>query len=75
MKQNGIFSKITEKIKNEYTKKNVIIPSYRYIDDGRSLYIMIRYQKDTPYNYLKSQDIYFSITLDDRFPKSQPYVR
>ena len=75
MKQNEIFSQITEKLKNEYTKKNMIIPSYRYIDDGRSLYIVIRYQKDTSFNYLKSIDIYFSITLDERFPKSQPYVR
>lgn len=69
------FSDLSSKLVKTFSKKNILIPTYRYIDNDKSLYIVLRYQKNTELNPIKGQDIYFSITLDEKFPSSFPYVR
>ena len=65
-----IVSKINSKI-----IKNVFIPTYRYINKDNDLYILLLYKKNTYLNPYKETDIFFSITINNSFPKIIPYVR
>jgi len=75
MSHKEIFQKIIDKLTSKYSIKSKIIPTFRYIDNDKSLYIMLKYKRKTEYNVFQSFDLYFSITLDEKFPDSLPYVR
>lgn len=75
MSQKNIFSLITNKLISKYSIKSKLIPTFRYIDNGKSLYILLKYKKKSDYNVFNTTDLYFSIVLDDKFPDSFPYVR
>ena len=75
MSQKELFSSIIKKLMSQYSIKSKIIPTFRYIDNDKSLYIILKYKRKTEYNPYQSNDIYFSITLDDKFPDIPPYVR
>ena len=75
MSRKSIFSLITNKLISKYSIKSKIIPTYRYIDNDRSLYILLKYKRKSEYNVFNTIDIYFSIVLDEKFPESLPYVR
>ena len=75
MSSNKIFSEVINKLTSKYSIKSKIIPTYRFIENDKYLYIIIRLIKDTEYNPYKDLDIYFSITLDDKFPESLPIVK
>ena len=75
MSANKIFYEITNQLTSKYSIKSKLIPSYRFIENDKYLYIIIRLIKNTEYNPYKDLDIYFSITLDDKFPESLPIVK
>ncbi len=75
MSTNKIFYEITNQLTSKYSIKSKLIPSYRFIENDKYLYIIIRLIKNTEYNPYKDLDIYFSITLDDKFPESLPIVK
>ena len=75
MSQNKIFSEIIKELISKYLIKSKIIPTYRFIENDKYLYIIIRLIQNSEYNPYKNQDIYFSITLDDKFPESSPQVK
>ena len=75
MSTNKIFYEITNQLTSKYSIKSKLIPSYRFIENDKFLYIIIRLIKNTEYNPYKDLDIYFSITLDDKFPESLPIVK
>ena len=75
MSTNKIFYEITNQLTSKYSIKSKIIPTYRFIENDKYLYIIIRLIKNTEYNPYKDLDIYFSITLDDKFPESLPIVK
>lgn len=75
MSKKELFSTIINKLLTKYSIKSKIIPTFRYIDNGKSLYIIIKFKRKTEYNIYQFADIYFSITLDERFPDILPYVR
>ena len=59
----------------KYYIESKLIPTYRYIENDKYLYIIIRLIKNKEYNPYDNIDIYFSITLDDKFPESLPQVK
>ena len=59
----------------KYYIESKLIPTYRYIESDKYLYIIIRLIKNKEYNPYDNIDIYFSITLDDKFPESLPQVK
>ena len=67
MSRKSIFSLITNKLISKYSIKSKIIPTYRYIDNDRSLYILLKYKRKSEYNVFNTIDIYFSIVLDEKF--------
>ena len=73
-KNNTIFENITSKL-IEYTKKDILIPTYRYINKDKNLYILFLLKHSTEINPFKEMDFYFSITLNENYPNSEPYVR
>ena len=73
-KNNTIFENITSKL-IEYTKKDILIPTYRYINKDKNLYILFLLKHSTEINPFKGMDFYFSITLNENYPNSEPYVR
>ena len=73
-KNNTIFESITSKL-TEYIKKDVLIPTYRYINKDKNLYILFLLKHSTEINPFKGMDFYFSITLNENYPNSEPYVR
>jgi hypothetical protein len=75
MDQKELFSQIVKKLTSKYSIKSKIIPTFRYIENGKSLYLLIKYKRKTEYNVFQSIDLYFSIALDEKFPDSSPYVR
>ena len=75
MSQNELFQTIINKLTSKYSIKSKIIPTFRYIDNDKSLYIILKYKRKTEYNIFQSIDIFFSITLDEKFPEVPPYVR
>jgi ubiquitin-protein ligase len=75
MSQKSIFSLIANKLISKYSIKSKLIPTFRYIENGKSLYILLKYKKKSEYNVFNTMDLYFSINLDDKFPDSLPYVR
>ena len=75
MSQNKIFSEIIKELIPKYYIESKLIPTYRYIENDKYLYIIIRLIKDNEYNPYKNIDINFSITLDDKFPESLPQVK
>ena len=75
MSQKELFSNIINKLISKYSIKSKIIPTFRYIDNDKSLYIVLKYKRKTEYNIFQSTDIFFSITLEDKFPDLLPYVR
>lgn len=75
MSQKELFSTIINKLVSKYSIKSKIIPSFRYIDNDKSLYIILKYKRKTEYNPFQSTDIFLSITLDEKFPDVLPYVR
>ena len=75
MSQNKIFSEIIKELIQKYYIESKLIPTYRYIENDKYLYIIIRLIKDNEYNPYKNIDINFSITLDDKFPESLPQVK
>ena len=70
-----VFSIIINKLLSKYSIKSKLIPTFPYIDNGKSLYIILKYKRKTVYNIFELNDIYFSITLDKKFPDILPYVR
>ena len=75
MSQKEIFSIIINKLLSKYSIKSKLIPTYRYIDNGKSLYIVLKLKRKTEYNPFQLNDIYFSMTIDEKFPDILPYVR
>ena len=75
MNQNKYFSEIINLLTSKYSISSKIIPTYRFIEDGKYLYIIIRLIKNTEYNPYQNIDIYFSITLNDKYPESLPLVK
>ena len=75
MSQNKIFSEIIKELMPKYYIESKLIPTYRYIENDKYLYIIIRLIKNKEYNPYDNIDIYFSITLDDKFPESLPQVK
>ena len=75
MNQKVLFSKIINVLSTKYSIQSKLIPTYRYIDNNKSLYIILRYIKNTELNIHKIKDIFFSIKIDENFPKVQPYIR
>ena len=75
MSSNKIFSDIISKLTSKYSIKDQLIPTYRFIENDKYLYIIIRLIKNTKFNPYQDLDIYFSITLDDKFPESLPIVK
>ena len=73
-KNNSIFEFIINKL-TEQIKKDVLIPTYRYINKDKNLYILFLLKHSTEINPLKQMDFYFSITLNENYPNSEPYVR
>ena len=74
MSQNKIFSEIINQLISKYSIDQKLIPTYRFIENDKYLYIIIRLIKNTEYNPYQN-DIYFSITLNDKFPESLPIVK
>ena len=74
MSQNKIFSEIINQLTSKYSIDQKLIPTYRFIENDKYLYIIIRLIKNTEYNPYQN-DIYFSITLNDKFPESLPIVK
>ena len=75
MSSNKIFSEIINQLIQKYSIKSKLIPTYRFIENDKYLYIILRLIQNTEYNPYNDQDIYFSITLDDKFPESLPLVK
>ena len=75
MNTKKIFSEIINKLTSKYSIKSKLIPTYRFIENDKYLYIILRLIKNTEYNPYNDKDIYFSITLDDKFPESFPLVK
>ena len=75
MSHKEIFSTIINKLLSKYSIKSKLIPTFRYIDNGKSLYIILKFKRKTEYNIYEISDVYFSITLDEKFPDILPYVR
>ena len=75
MSQNKYFSEIINQLTSKYSIASKLIPTYRFMEDGKYLYIIIRLIKKTEYNPYLNLDIYFSITLNDKFPESLPIVK
>ena len=75
MNSNKIFSEIISKLTSKYSIQSKLIPTYRFIENDKYLYLIIRLIKDTEFNPYENLDIYFSITLDDKFPESLPKVK
>ena len=74
MSQNKIFSEIINQLISKYSIDQKLIPTYRFIENDKYLYIIIRLIRNTEYNPYQN-DIYFSITLNDKFPESLPIVK
>ena len=74
MSQNKIFSEIINQLTSKYSIDQKLIPTYRFIENDKYLYIIIRLIRNTDYNPYQN-DIYFSITLNDKFPESLPIVK
>ena len=74
MSKNKIFSEIINQLTSKYSIDQKLIPTYRFIENDKYLYIIIRLIKNTEYNPYQN-DIYFSITLNDKFPESLPIVK
>ena len=74
MSQNKIFSEIINQLTLKYSIDQKLIPTYRFIENDKYLYIIIRLIRNTEYNPYQN-DIYFSITLNDKFPESLPIVK
>ena len=74
MSQNKIFSEIINQLTSKYSIDQKLIPTYRFIENDKYLYIIIRLIRNTEYNPYQN-DIYFSITLNDKFPESLPIVK
>ena len=74
MSQNKIFSEIINQLTSKYSIDQKLIPTYRFIENDKYLYIIIRLIRNTDYNSYQN-DIYFSITLNDKFPESLPIVK
>lgn len=70
-----LFSIIINKLLSKYSIKSKIIPTFRYLDNGKSLYIILKFKRKTEYNVYQTSDVYFSIFLDEKFPDILPYVR
>lgn len=75
MSRKSLFTLISNKIISKFSLKSKLIPTYRFIDNGKSLYILLKYKRKSEYNSFFSIDIYFSIILDEKYPDSLPYVR
>ena len=75
MSRKELFSAIINKLLSKYSIKSKIIPTFRYLDNGKSLYIILRFKRKTEYNVYQANDVYFSITLDQKFPDILPYVK
>ena len=75
MSHKEVFSIIINKLLSKYSIKSKLIPTFRYIDNGKSLYIILKFKRKTEYNIYEISDVYFSITLDEKFPDILPYVR
>ena len=74
MSKNKIFSEIINQLTSKYSIDQKLIPTYRFIENDKYLYIIIRLIRNTEYNPYQN-DIYFSITLNDKFPESLPIVK
>ncbi len=68
-------STIINKLLSKYSIKSKLIPTFRFLDNGKTLYIILKFKRKTEYNIYELNDLYFSITLDDKFPDVLPYVR
>ena len=75
MSHKEVFSIIINKLLSKYSIKSKLIPTFRYIDNGKTLYIILKFKRKTEYNIYDLSDVYFSITLDEKFPDILPYVR
>ena len=75
MNQNKIFAEIIPKLTSKYTIESKLILTYRFIENDKYLYIVLKFFKNTEYNPYTDKDLYFSITLDDKFPQSFPVVK
>jgi hypothetical protein len=75
MSHKEVFSTIINKLLSKYSIKSKLIPTFRYIDNGKTLYIILKFKRKTEYNIYDLSDVYFSITLDEKFPDILPYVR
>ena len=75
MTHKEVFSTIINKLLSKYSIKSKLIPTFRYIDNGKTLYIILKFKRKTEYNIYDLSDVYFSITLDEKFPDILPYVR
>ena len=75
MSQKELFQKIIDKLTSKYSIKSKLIPTFRYMDNNKSLYIVLKYKRKTEYNIYQTTDVYFSITIDEKFPDILPYVR
>ena len=70
-----IFSEIINQLTSKYSIDQKLIPTYRFIENDKYLYIVLKFFKNTEYNPYTDKDLYFSITLDDKFPQSFPVVK
>ena len=75
MNHKEVFSTIINKLLSKYSIKSKLIPTFRFLDKGKTLYIILKFKRKTEYNIYELNDLYFSITLDDKFPDVLPYVR
>ena len=75
MNHKEVFSTLINKLLSKYSIKSKLIPTFRFLDNGKTLYIILKFKRKTEYNIYELNDLYFSITLDDKFPDVLPYVR
>ena len=75
MNHKEVFSTIINKLLSKYSIKSKLIPTFHFLDNGKTLYIILKFKRKTEYNIYELNDLYFSITLDDKFPDVLPYVR
>lgn len=69
-----IFIEIGKKLTSTYTKPEILITSYKFISNKNNLYITLLFKSSTNFNIFK-ENIFFTITLSEKYPEEQPYVR
>lgn len=68
------FIEIGKKLTSTFTNPELLITSYKFISNKNNLYITLLYKSTTTFNVFQ-ENIFFTITLSEKYPEEQPYVR